>query len=156
MNPGTSLDGWKRGLRSLGGVLQQIHHDHTLAAPDLPQETLPSSTSSSSSSSTQREEDHAEEATTGVERGEQGDLVRNEIYTLIQLALQSGPLRGSDPGYFKRATTLPAHIEPALEFLRAVLPLVEGLGLSPKQAERVAKWLQDGEVQLQKKTQRIA
>lgn len=79
------------------------------------------------------------------------DLVRNEIYSLLQLALQSGPLRGSDPGYFKRASILPEHVEPALEFLRTVVPLTEGLGFSPKQCERVAKWLQDGETQLQKK-----
>jgi len=77
--------------------------------------------------------------------------VRNEVYLLIQLAMQSGPLRGSDPGYFKRATTTVEHIEPAVGFLQVVVPHLEALVLSANQTERVTKWLADGEKQLTKK-----
>jgi hypothetical protein len=127
MDPKTSVELWRKSLQSLAAELKKISMDQSASSSPLP--TAPTIAMSSG--------------------------IRDEIYLMIQLAIQSGPLRGSDPGYFKRASTTPDHIEPAVEFLKQIDPFLAALGLSQNQCERVMKWRADGETQLQKKLDKL-
>eukprot|EP00934_Nitzschia_sp_Nitz4_P004641 Nitzschia sp. Nitz4//scaffold20_size174350//78601//79497//NITZ4_002102-RA/size174350-processed-gene-0.24-mRNA-1//1//CDS//3329541809//4631//frame0 len=68
------------------------------------------------------------------------------VFGLIQHALQSGPLAGAKPGYFKRCGSAVAQM--ALDFLTQVTPH-EALGLvmgfSTKQLEALQTWRQNAE-----------
>lgn len=64
-----------------------------------------------------------------------------EVFQLIQMAMQSGPLAGSKPGYFKRCGATAA--KQALDFLDASVATKEdatSLQFSEKQAEAIDKW----------------
>lgn len=68
------------------------------------------------------------------------------VYMLIQLAMHSGPLAGSKPGYFKRCGSEVAKV--ALNFLQTVVPdAVEAqlLCFTEKQGDAIQKWKQDAE-----------
>ena len=63
------------------------------------------------------------------------------VFELIQLSLQTGPLAGAKPGYFKRCGTNVA--QQALEFLDSIVPNKEEaaiLHFSVKQADAIDKW----------------
>lgn len=63
------------------------------------------------------------------------------VFQLIQLSVQSGPLRGSKPGYFKRCGSEVART--VLAFLEEVIPndiLGECMGFSRKQMEALNLW----------------
>lgn len=62
-----------------------------------------------------------------------------ECFDLVQHCLQSGPLRGQKPGYFKRCS--PAVAVAVAAFLSRQLPdLATGLMLSEKQRDQMALW----------------
>ncbi len=63
------------------------------------------------------------------------------VFQLIQLSVQSGPLRGAKPGYFKRCGSQVAHI--VLAFLEEVIPndvLGVCMGFSLKQMDVMNQW----------------
>lgn len=59
----------------------------------------------------------------------------NAAYVLVQQAMQSGPLTGSNPGYFKRCGAAVA--KQALEFLER---LPQELCFTEKQVQSIEKW----------------
>ena len=66
------------------------------------------------------------------------------VYMLIQLAMQSGPLAGGKPGYFKRCGSGTAGV--SLNFLRSIVTDSEEAQLmcfSAKQADAIQKWKQN-------------
>ena len=66
------------------------------------------------------------------------------VYMLIQLAMQSGPLAGGKPGYFKRCGSTVAMV--ALTFLQTVLPDENEATLlcfSERQVDAIQKWKQN-------------
>ena len=66
------------------------------------------------------------------------------VYMLIQLAMQSGPLAGGKPGYFKRCGANAALA--ALAFLQTVMPDENEaaiLGFSERQVDAIQKWKQN-------------
>mmetsp|Transcript_297 Transcript_297/g.776 ORF Transcript_297/g.776 Transcript_297/m.776 type:complete len:331 (-) Transcript_297:1845-2837(-) len=70
------------------------------------------------------------------------------VFQLIQLSVQSGPLSGAKPGYFKRCGAKVAKV--VLEFLEKIVPQHEALGIecmgfSSKQMEAMKKWKLDAE-----------
>jgi hypothetical protein len=66
-----------------------------------------------------------------------------QIYGLIQMALQTGPLKASNPGYFKRCGALVAAM--AKEFLDGCIGENAGeqLRFTPRQTEVLSKWIKD-------------
>jgi len=76
------------------------------------------------------------------------------VFQLIQLCIQSGPLSGAKPGYFKRCGSKVANI--ALDFLEKVVPQYEALGnlmgFSSKQMDIMKKWKANAEKAVQKNT----
>ena len=66
-----------------------------------------------------------------------------QLYGLIQMALQTGPLKASNPGYFKRCGALVATM--AKEFLEECIGenVQEQLRFTTRQAEVLNKWLKD-------------
>jgi hypothetical protein len=64
------------------------------------------------------------------------------VYMLLQLALQCGPLTGSNPGYFKRCGGTVAHM--VMEFLDKVVPsdqeCTQVLRFSEYQANAISRW----------------
>jgi hypothetical protein len=66
-----------------------------------------------------------------------------QLYGLIQMALQTGPLKASNPGYFKRCGVLVATM--AKEFLEECIGenVQEQLRFTTRQAEVLNKWLKD-------------
>lgn len=64
-----------------------------------------------------------------------------KVFALLQLALQCGPLAGSQPGYFKRCGA--DCVGRVREFLTKIK--VDELGLTEKQLAAVAKWRRDAE-----------
>lgn len=66
-----------------------------------------------------------------------------QIYGLIQMALQTGPLKASNPGYFKRCGSLVASM--AKEFLEGCIDenIEEQLRFTARQTEVLNKWLKD-------------
>ena len=70
------------------------------------------------------------------------------VFQLIQLSIQSGPLSGAKPGYFKRCGAKVSKV--VLEFLEKIVPQHEALGIecmgfSSKQMEAMKKWKLDAE-----------
>jgi len=68
------------------------------------------------------------------------------VFQLIQLSMQSGPLKGSKPGYFKRCGANVAKM--ALDFLKEVVPhetLANCMGFSVKQMDAMNKWTLNAE-----------
>ena len=70
------------------------------------------------------------------------------VFQLIQLSVQSGPLSGAKPGYFKRCGASVARV--VLDFLEEVVPQHEALGIdcmgfSNKQLEAMRKWKVDAQ-----------
>uniref|UniRef100_A0A7S3VGJ5 Uncharacterized protein n=1 Tax=Chaetoceros debilis TaxID=122233 RepID=A0A7S3VGJ5_9STRA len=75
-----------------------------------------------------------------------------QIFNLIQMALQTGPLSGGKPGYFKRCGADVAGL--AKEFLKSVIgnaiildasSLEKELRFSTNQKESIEKWMRDAE-----------
>jgi hypothetical protein len=62
----------------------------------------------------------------------------NAVYSLIQQAMQSGPLTCSNPGYFKRCGAVVASI--ALQFLNDTVPDPIELQFTERQARSIEKW----------------
>ena len=84
--------------------------------------------------------------------GEDKDTISSELRTqtglivfqLIQLSVQSGPLTGSNPGYFKRCGAECA--KAVLEFLEEVVPKTDELGIdcmgfTSNQMNAMKKWM---------------
>ena len=68
------------------------------------------------------------------------------VFQLIQLTVQSGPLTGGKPGYFKRCGAEVAGT--VLEFLEEVVPGHDGLGVdcmgfTPKQMDAMRQWMRN-------------
>ena len=62
-----------------------------------------------------------------------------EVFVLVQLSMQCGPLKGSSPGYFKRCGGAVSRI--ALNYLDLVLPdNGVSIGFSAKQQDAVRNW----------------
>jgi len=73
------------------------------------------------------------------------------IFMLIQQSMQSGPLTGSNPGYFKRCGATVA--KQALIFLQEIIPAAADadlLRLSEKQSMKVEKWKSDAVAAIEK------
>jgi len=77
-----------------------------------------------------------------------------QIFNLIQMALQTGPLSGGKPGYFKRCGADVAGL--AREFLKSVIgndiildasasSVEKELRFSTNQKESIEKWMRDAE-----------
>jgi hypothetical protein len=66
------------------------------------------------------------------------------VFQLIQLSVQSGPLSGAKPGYFKRCGAEVAKV--VLDFLEEVVPQhdalgVDYMGFTSRQMETMKKWM---------------
>lgn len=66
------------------------------------------------------------------------------VFQLIQLSVQSGPLSGAKPGYFKRCGAEVAKV--VLDFLEEVVPQHDALGIdcmgfTSKQMDAMKKWM---------------
>ncbi|KAL3920071.1 MAG: hypothetical protein SGARI_007037, partial [Bacillariaceae sp.] len=72
-----------------------------------------------------------------------------KVFQLIQLSLQSGPLSGAKPGYFKRCGSDVARV--VVAYLKEVIPQNEVLqaekvlGFSEKQMDVMQKWKTNAE-----------
>eukprot|EP00980_Cylindrotheca_fusiformis_P011655 scaffold2751_cov131-Cylindrotheca_fusiformis.AAC.22 len=69
-----------------------------------------------------------------------------EIFQLIQLSLQSGPLAGGKPGYFKRCGSQVA--KRAFDYIARIAPNLEtsyALGFTEKQAGTIETWKSNAE-----------
>jgi hypothetical protein len=65
----------------------------------------------------------------------------SEVFQLIQLSLQCGPLAGSKPGYFKRCGSQVAKV--VLDYITTFAPNVDisqALGFTERQAEALETW----------------
>jgi hypothetical protein len=65
----------------------------------------------------------------------------SEIFQLIQLSLQCGPLAGSKPGYFKRCGSQVAKV--VLDYITTIAPNVDtsqALGFTERQAKALETW----------------
>ena len=73
------------------------------------------------------------------------------VFQLIQLSIQSGPLSGGKPGYFKRCGTKIAQM--CMDFLNEVVPQYEELsnlmGFSSNQMDTMKKWILNAEKAVQ-------
>lgn len=66
-----------------------------------------------------------------------------EVFMLIQLALQSGPLQGSKPGYFKRCGSEVATV--VVDFLNVIVELLPSLEFTEKQRNQIILWQTNAE-----------
>lgn len=69
-----------------------------------------------------------------------------QAFELVQIAMQSGPLEGSKPGYFKRCGSDVARM--ALNFLQSVLPeddTAMNLLFTERQVDAISKWISNAE-----------
>jgi hypothetical protein len=73
------------------------------------------------------------------------------VFQLIQLSIQSGPLSGGKPGYFKRCGSKIAKM--CMDFLNEVVPQYEELGnlmgFSSNQMDTMKKWITNAEKAVQ-------
>eukprot|EP00978_Attheya_sp_CCMP212_P022880 scaffold69010_cov56-Attheya_sp.AAC.1 len=68
-----------------------------------------------------------------------------DVYQLVQMAMQTGPLKGSNAGYFKRCGSAVARM--AVTFLHSILSgdATTQLKFSKKQVEAISNWLSNAE-----------
>jgi len=80
--------------------------------------------------------------------GTQPTSVCLQLYTVVQRAVQSGPLGGAKPGYFNRKGLRDEDVELAMQLLQVWHTRSATVGLSEAQTSQVQKWLRGAEKRL--------
>lgn len=69
------------------------------------------------------------------------ESVALQFFTTVQCGMQSGPLRGARPGYFRRKKMDPSALAPAISLLTSVSSHAAAMGFTTPQRNQVESWL---------------